>query len=365
LKNKTIILLVILISGLSAMGQTVPQTDPYKQGFIIRWTIGYSWQPGNTQTMYAPLINTQVYNLDGLVPMANSSDADKSYKVVRNSYGHGLNAKFSFGYMFNPYIGFDLGVAYSKSAVITATQLHELYLPDSTGVNSPTGVYLNAQLSTQSQTIILSPSIILAWSKPKLKFYPYMRVGISLPVWGQIEHDMNMQLEGAYGTPTLAASPYFLGTSTIVTWQTPTAFSVGFNGALGVIYRPFGFLNFFAELSGQYLTVKGKYSVITQYMADGVDLTSGVGARSLYRLQFNYVNSLNANSNNALYNPKNYNPDAPKQDISPVFPYSSIGFNVGVQLILNKKLFKDQDGFNLIKPKPKKVKKTEAQPAAQ
>ena len=85
--------------------------------------------------------------------------------------------------------------------------------------------------------------------------------------------------------------------------------------------------------------------------------------RGPYRLEFDYVKSLNAGSNNAQYN-SNYNPNAPKQELSPIFPFSNIGFNLGVQLVLNKKVFKDQDGFDqnrikTVKPPNKKKKKTE------
>ena len=54
---------------------------------------------------------------------------------------------------------------------------------------------------------------------------------------------------------------------------------------------------------------------------------------------------------------QSYNPNAPKQDISPVFPFSNLGFNVGVQLVLGKKVFKDFDGFDQDRTKKEKTPK--------
>ena len=41
--------------------------------------------------------------------------------------------------------------------------------------------------------------------------------------------------------------------------QTSMLFTAGFTGAVGVVWRPVNFINFFAELNGQYLNMKGKY----------------------------------------------------------------------------------------------------------
>ena len=142
-------------------------------------------------------------------------------------------------------------------------------------------------------------------------------------------------------------------------------FTVGATGAVGVVWRPVNFINFFAEVNGQYLNMKGKYTLITEWTADGLDYRPAMGA---YRLETDYVKSLGANSNNINSN-AHPNVNNPKQDVSPVFPYSNIGFNVGVQLVLSRKVFKDQDGFDQdrskkVKPAKKKKKKAEeAKPA--
>ncbi len=338
---------------------------PNFPGFTFRWAIGYAGQPGNSENIPAPVINSLNPWVDAFGPLSNISTAGSTPQIIHNSYGQGLNVGFRFGYMFNAYVGVDLGVSYSQSTTISAYQQTTFYQPDSANNPVATGGYLDNTVTTKSMSIALSPSVTLAYSKPKFKIYPYARVGLTLPVFTQVTHSMTMVLDGVGASNTSYNYPYFIGNLTTVEMQTNMLFTVGFTGAVGVVWRPYNFINFFAELSGQYLNLKGRYTQITEWNADGYDLTT---YRGPYRLEYDYVKSLNLHSNNAQYNP-NYNANAPKQDISPVFPYSNIGFNVGVQLVLNKKVFKDQDGFDQDRskkvkvPKVKKKKIEEVKPA--
>jgi hypothetical protein len=293
--------------------------------------------------MPAQLFNSQMPTVDQWTNLANVNDATNSYKAINNSYGHGFNINMLFGYMFNPYVGVTLGVSYQKSAVISASQVRNLDLNnDSLNVPQATGGYISSAITTQSQNLTLSPSLILTYNKPKFKFYPYLRAGLTLPVFTVIEQhvDMTLQGVGAYYAP-----PDFLGAITSTGLETYTNFSMGFNGALGVGYKPYPFLHLFLEVNAQYLNMKGDFSQMTEWTADGIDYNfNGTGGRGTYRSVFQYVKTLNSSSNNADYNP-NYNTSNAKQEISPNFPFSYIGFNFGVQLILNKKIFKDQDRF--------------------
>ena len=326
---------------------------PNFPGFTFRWAIGYAGQPGNSENIPAPVINSLYPGVDAFGPLSNISAAGSTPQIIHNSYGQGFNVGFRFGYMFNAYVGVDLGVSYSQSTTISAYQQTTFYQPDSANNPVATGGYLDNTITTKSMSIALSPSVTLAYSKPKFKIYPYARLGLTLPVFTQVTHSMTMVLDGVGATNTSYNDPYFIGNLTTVEMQTNMLFTVGFAGAVGVVWRPYNFINFFAELNGQYLNMKGRYTLVTQWNADGYDLT---GYRGAYRLESEYVKSLNSHSNNAQYN-ANYDINAPKQDISPVFPFSNIGFNVGVQLVLNKKVFKDEDGFDQDRSKKVKVAK--------
>jgi hypothetical protein len=320
------------------------------QGFIVKWSGGYAWS-GNPKSENISCLNTDFKNpgADAFVNMANSSDADGSYKAIHTSYGQGFNFNFRLGYMINPYIGIDLGVSYLKSASISCSQVHYLYI-DSSGVSIPTGGYMNCAISSTAQNISLSPAIVAAFAKPKMKFYPYLRAGLVLPVWTQIQQTIGIDLLGVTALPALSQAPYFLGQRTDATIQTQGKFALGFCASIGAIYRPLPYFGIFIEVNGEYLNLKASSSTITQWTADGYDLLS---TRGPYRTQFNYVGSLSSSSNNAQKN-SNYNPNNPKEDISPQFPFSNVGFNIGLQLLLNKELFNDG------KPVKKKAKSKKA-----
>ena len=340
-------LLAICIKDINA------QIVPNFPGFTFRWAGGYAWAP-TAENIPAPLINTLTPAIDQFANLANINAPNSTNQLVHNSFGHGFNLGLRFGYMFNPYIGVDLGVSYAESKTISAYQQTILYQPDSAGNATPSGGYLDNTITAKSQSLVLSPSVIFAYSKPKYKFYPYLRAGLALPVYTVITNKLDMVMDGVGATSTSYAAPYFLGDITTATYQTVTQFTVGFNGAVGVVYRPVNFINFFAEINCQYLNMKGNYTLLTEWTADGNDM---LASRGPYREETIYVKSLNSQSNNAAYNP-NYNPNQPKQDVSPVFPFSNIGFNIGVQVVLNTKVFKDQDGFDQYRgPKVKKVKK--------
>ena len=355
-KRTAFVIIIICIAAMQSHGQ----------GFTVQWMGGYGWQPGSTQPIPAQLFNSQMPYVDQWSNLANTNVTTNTNQTIKNSYGHGFNLSFLFGYMFNPYIGVTLGVSYQQSKTISANQVNNLFLVDNDSFPStpePTGGYITSTITTKSQNLTLSPAIVATYNKPKFIFYPYLRVGLTLPVYTAIQQQVNMTLDGvgAFNAP-----PDFLGAITNTELETYTNFAVGFNGALGVGYKPYPFLHLFLEVNAQYLNMKGDFSQMTEWSADGYSFNyNGVGGRGTYRSVFEYVKTLNSNSNNAAYNPA-YNPNNPKQEISPNFPFSYIGFNFGVQLTLNKKIFKDMDKFEeerAIRVLKRAKKKKAAEPA--
>lgn len=361
--KKLSIVLIVISAALAANAQ----------GFIFQWMGGYAWQPGSTQPIAAQLFNPQTPTVDQWSNLSNVNVTTNLNQQIKNSYGHGFNFSMFFGYMINPYIGVALGVSYQRSATISASQITNLSL-NNDSLNVPQaipGAYLSNNITTYSQNLTLSPSIMLTLDRPKYKFYPYLRAGLTLPVFTVIQQhaDMNLAGAGAY-----TASPDFLGAITTTGLETYTNFAMGFNGALGVGWKAYPFLHLFLEVNAQYLNMKGDFSQVTEWTADGIDYNYqgtyyGYTGRGTYRSVFDYVKTLNSSSNNAAYNP-NYNPANAKQEISPNFPFSYIGFNFGVQLTLNKKVFKDMDKFEEERSvkvqkrlKKKKAKEAASQPS--
>ncbi len=290
------------------------------QEFTIRVSGGYAGPALiNTEPLLGPKVDPASPNVDALIPMANINDTARTYKATPGSYGAGGNATIGIGYMFNNYVGVDLGVTYSHSRTYSCEQVRQV-LP---------GSFLNAKTETYSYALAVSPSIVVTGAKTGWKVYPYARLGLVLPVMGVVTHQLHVV------TPqNLNISPFYLGKETDVTLKTDGAPSVGLAGSIGVAYRPLPFMAVFVELDGIYLNVRAKSSKVTKWIADGVD---DIPARGAYRTQFTYVSQLGPTTNNAQNNPS-YDPNKPKEDIMQTAPGSNIGFNVGFTFFLSKKI---------------------------
>jgi len=317
-----------------------------QKGFTLRVSGGYAW-PGflKTDPITGPKIDPYSPQIDGLIPMANIDEKNKSYELIKGSYGQGGNVTLGFGYMINNYFGVEMGLSFLKSATMKATQIRPLTIQ--TGFGQPpqfssVGYFMTAKIETKAFGLSLMPSVVVTGNKPGCKVYPYGRLGISLPVFGELEHDIDIQLEDSASVllGLVNASPYFLGQNTKVKLKTEGTVSIGVNGAIGIAYKPLPYMMVTAEVNGQYLVTRAKKAKIVQWDTDGTDR---IADRGVYRTEFEFVDKLDASSNNAEYNSA-YDPTKPKQDIRPTGPFSNLGFNVGVTFLLSKETLAKKDG---------------------
>jgi hypothetical protein len=319
-KNKLLLTLLLLSAFVITRAQ-----------FFMRVGGGYAGAGlQNNESVLAPAINPNTPTIDGLANMANTNDSTHMYKAVHGSYGTGGNVTLGVGYMFNRFIGIDVGVTYGHSNTISCNQVVELPFP----LNNR---YLNATINTYAYAVGVAPAVVISGEKKGWKVYPYGRFGISLPVAGKLTDNVTIISPQDLNVNGLG----WLGNRTDVQLVTTATVSLGLYGTAGVAYRPLPFMSVFAEVSFQYLTVKAKSSTVTKWNAtiDSAGTThvvNDIPLRGTYRDQFNYVDQLTSSSNNAQYN-ANYNPNQPKQDTRPVVPASSLGFNVGVTFYFSKK----------------------------
>lgn len=315
--------------------------------FTLRLAGGYAW-PGfqTSEGITGPIIDPLNPGIDALGPLANITDTINgkaaTYKPVKDSYGHGMNFTLGLGYTINKFFNFELGISYLKSVTISANQTRQLTEPaGSGGAVQYLPAYLYAHITSNAFGISISPAFTVQAPIKHSKFMPYVRVGISMPVYGGLTDHVTITQNT--GLAFLQNSPYYLGATTNITLKTQGALSLGFNGAVGVKYNILPFISVFVEANGQYLTTRSKSSQITQWDADGVSkIGSAATDRSVYRTQFNFVNQLNGTSNNAQYNP-NYSTSKPKDDIGPTGAFSNLGLNVGLTFNLSKKTLKKED----------------------
>ena len=310
----------------------------HAQEVTVRLSGGYAG-PGllNTENVLGPKVEPATATVDNLVNMANINDSTKTNKPVHGSYGTGGNVTLAVGYMFNNYIGLELGVSYAHSSNISCSETRVVpgLFP---------AAYIYGNITSNSYALAILPSLIITGAKTGWKVYPYGRFGIVLPVAGKLTDNLTIN-----SPLPLTNSPTFLGNHTDVQLVTEATLSLGFGGAVGVAYRPLPFMSIHAEINGQYMNVRGKSSTVTKWNMVGVSALptaahpEGTSAtRSIYRTQFTYVDQLTPTSNNAQYN-NNYDPKKPKEDLRPTVPGSNLGFNIGVTFYLSKKTLK-KDG---------------------
>lgn len=315
--------------------------------FSLRISGGYAG-PGllKSEPIYGPIVDPYHPERDGLNEMANRNFfTDSSVQLIRGSYGQGMNFTLGLGYMINPYIGFDMGINYQQSSKIKSVETHDIILNNPPFVNLKLGQPITANISTNAYTLSVMPSIVVAAALPNWKAYPYARLGLTLPVFGALIHDLDIVVPDSLFDKTpgfdemLGKEPYFIGRKTNVRLETHGTISLGFNGAVGVAYKPLPFMNVFAEINAQYLTVRAKETTITNYDIDGVDKLE---ERGKYRTKFIYTDKLDTESNNADYNP-NYDRTKPKDDLRKNAAFNYFGFNVGVTFLLSKTTLKKKE----------------------
>lgn len=341
MKKNLFILFILICGGVAEISA--------QKGFTLRVAGGYAW-PGfmKTEGIMGPKIDPYTPEVDALVPLANLNyftDSAKSYQPVRGSYGQGMNFAFAFGYNINPYVGFEMGVSFLQSKDINARQDYELvYQPYQGAQFSHSGYHMTADVTTKAFGVSMMPSINIQAAKPGWKVYPYARLGLTLPVFGNLTHNIKVNVQDSVFivAPTVAAildtAPYFIGHHTDVKLKTEGTVSLGINGAIGIAYKALPYMSIFAEVNGQYLVTRAKSSKITQWDADG---KSKLDERGKYRTEFNFVDKIDAGSNNGDYHKDSngnakFDPKKPKDDIRPFGPFSNLGINIGVSFVLSK-----------------------------
>ena len=305
------VLSVCLIASMNYFAQAQDDTkvnDTRK--FYVRISAGYSFESGKTEFNNA--------DPNGLTGIMQSTDvtvsADGStvnVKSLNGTAGAGVKANLTAGYMFNPYIGAELGISYFHG---DKTMIGRLRSPQ---VVSEENTYLRG--------FDVAPGIFLT---PNFKTVnPYARMGLIVPVAGKltIETMARKPNGGGAGTDLMVAA------KSEVTAQ----FSVGYFGALGVNYPITDNLSIFGEVEIKNLSIKSKSAEITEYATTAItngqsQLVPGQQLADLpiYEKQFDFTDAYDQSTTT----PPNQN--APRKIPTQSVNASGIGINVGVKFTL-------------------------------
>lgn len=235
-----------------AYGQTQEKTPHSDKGFYLKLTGGYffSVSPGQFPNVgsYPP---QEVYKT---IDPATGNATVLSQKVLTGSYGKGVRGGLSGGYNFSRYMAVELSVNYYHSAKNLMTHEEDVL----TGTQTLAGKvishgYVNA--------IDVAPAIVIS---PGLQghFNPYVRFGVVVPVWGRLKIETD-----AYKLSSVTGQPAYIAAQTNISRKeeiTPNQ-TIGFQGALGITYKPGSRFSIFLETEYRNVPVKSKSKEVKAY----------------------------------------------------------------------------------------------------
>lgn len=284
-----------------------------------------------------------------IVPMINQNTSDTSKWAISNvnsGYAKGATINMFGGYMINPYFGVELGLTYLFGSTISSTIIE----------NDPTlGIGATSTTNTRTNGLSLMPGFYVRAAKPEAKLAPYMRLGLSVPVFGATYHELAIDAPRAELIPGLGS---YNAIKTQINVKTESDFSIGANGGVGISYRPIPLVTIGIEMNGQMLFVKSKKSTLTKYdlSIDG-DKEDRLLKLSTFSTVTEFVDKIDANSNTTTFGKihqskdkpqipgKSYvDEDKPRQVLRTSANFNAIGFSVGVTINMSKDLFKNPTG---------------------
>lgn len=230
--------LYVLLACLLAFSLISSHADA--QGFYLRVGGGYSFESAKTEFSDA--------DPNGLTGITQSTDitvsADGSTATVtslKGSLGAGVKFNATPGYMFNRFIGAELGINYFCGDETLIGRLH-----------TPT---THSEEIAYIRGLDVAPAILLTPGFETIN--PYVRLGLLIPVAGDLTIETSVDRPNGGGAGTDIA---VRGEAEV----TPK-FSLGYTGAIGIIVPVTDRFSIFGEAEFKSLSIKSDEAEITSY----------------------------------------------------------------------------------------------------
>ena len=320
--KKSLILVGMMVCSMTMLGQA--KEDTKKEIWYFKLGGSYFTQTAATEF---PVVGGQLPNKDVYTGGVGTNKLS-SRESVTGSFGAGFRSGLTAGYRFNSRVGFEMGVNYytsnSKTMAQTTNRLIA-YNPTTTAAT-----YLDFTATGTIKALDLAPSLVLFLGQSK-DFEPYTKVGVILPVYGDLTIDTDRNYRTLVGANQVAETKAY---SRDIVKPNPT---LGFTAALGTSYKLGNKLSAFAEIEYRNFTVHGKTKETTVYTENGVDKlntpTTFRADASYSAIHTNYVDRLDANSNNSEYNSATVSTRA-KDELSSYVGISGLGLTLGLKYSL-------------------------------
>lgn len=319
--KKGLLLFGLLVSTMTMVGQTTGTTDSKPETWYFKLGGSYFVQTAATEfpIVSGALPNTDVYAANGTTLVSRETNT--------GSFGEGFRSGLSAGYRFTTRLGVEMAFNYftsnSKTMVETVNKLAGA---------GPT--FVTGKAEGKITAFDIAPAVVLFLGETK-GFEPYTKVGVIVPVVGDLTIKTNRTYTNSAGTTNTYTKDVVL--------PNPT---VGFMAALGTSYKLGKNISAFAELEYRNFTVHGKTKETKVYTENGVDKlntpTTFRSDASYSASHVDYVEQLNSGSNNYLFNPNTATnnptdttrPNEAMNDISSYVGISGLGLTLGLKYSL-------------------------------
>lgn len=300
MKKASILICTICIALLGTKSQA--------QEFYVRGGLGFVTESGKTE-----FNNADPNGLTGIQQSTDitvNPDGSMRIKSLNGTLGGGFKGNITAGYMFNNYIGAEVGFNYFSGYDKTIGKLN------SPAIQSEEVAYLRG--------LDIIPAIYITPGLSKLN--PYARIGAIIPTAGKlfIETTANQTNGGGQGTDIHVNAKS----------EVESKFSIGFVGALGVTYPVAPKLQIFGEVEFKNLSIKSKSAEITEYQTTAV--TNGnavlVPGQQLADLPVNEKKFVFSDT----YTQGAPDPNSPRRIPTQYVNASGIGVNVGIRYSFGK-----------------------------
>lgn len=279
------------------------------QEFYVRGGLGLVTESGKTE-----FNNADPNGLTGITQSTDitvGADGTTRVKSLSGTLGGGFKGNVTLGYMFNPYIGAEIGLNYFDG--------------DKRTIGKLTSPEMQSQSVAYLRGLDVMPALYLTPAFTKLN--PYARIGLLIPTAGKLHIETVANASDAAGP----------GTDVHVEAETEveSKFSVGFAGALGVTYPIGKKLHVFGEIEFKNLSIKSKSAEIKKYETLAINRASGVS----FPVPGQQLADLPRNEKEFQFEDsytENDDPNAPRKIPTQYVNVGGIGINLGIRYSFGK-----------------------------
>ena len=312
--KKHLFLIGLMVCSMVTMAQTESADKP--ESWYFKLGGSYFIQTAATEF---PIVNGQLPNTDVYGPNGTTLI---SRETNHGSFGEGFRSGLTAGYRFSTRLGVEMGINYYSSADKLMVETTNRLV-----ATSPASIFVTGDAVGKIRAWDLSPSLVLFLGETK-GFEPYTKVGVIVPVHGDLTIETNREYSTAAG---VMAKTY----SEDVVEPNPT---IGFMAAIGSSYKIGKKIALFAEIEYRNFTVHGKTKETTVFTENGVDKLNTPSTfrqdASYSAIHTNYVDKLTTSSNSKVTNAAGFDDTKATDDISSFVGISGVGLTFGLRYSL-------------------------------